>query len=406
MASPSVRTNLVRFPRERSTSLNFVDHVDGVTTIGFMDQKTGLPKCDYDYEDPEMELYLPLISAERPGSAFRQLMKDRKVPQYIAKRAAEGAPEPAAKVAAPRAAKTVSGIVEMPGVETTITVKSGMPAAPAAAPAASEPEKTEIEKQTSSLAQKVAACVITTHAQFEAAVELTRGVKALMEEAEKHHRPVIDAAHRAHLAATDALKRILKPLKSAEDALKEKIGAWVDSEKRRREEEESKAREEAARLQREAEERQRLEYEAQLAEARARDEEIRRAREAELEATLEAAEANGASPIEIEAIVAQAQEEIPEAVFVPPPPPMPVIVPRVPVAPAPKVQGVAVPMTVVGVIENKAKLLAFIASNVNQYEALVEIKQGAVDRLGKATDGKMTLPGVRWEKRASVSIRK
>lgn len=392
MTSTSTLHQMVEFPLERSTSLRFASHADGITTLGFRSQKTGAPTSDYDYPDPTGEHFAALVAAERPGTYFRRAYnaKPRQFPEHIDKR-------PAGQPAAPPVQTAI--IIEMPGLD----------GAPAQTVVAEQPKPApaKIEQQVTTLAQQVTACTISDQSSYERAVELTRGVKALQAEAESHHRPVIDAAHKAHRAALDALKRILDPLQAAETTLKQRIGAWVEAENRRREEEARKAREEAARIQREAEARQREEYERQLAEARQRAEQERLAREAELEAKLEEAEASGASAVEVEAIIEQAAEKPAVApVFVPPPPPVQVIVPRVPVATAPKVAGVTIPTTIVGVIESKAALLAYIATNVDQYEALVEIKQGALDRLGKATDGRIKLPGVRWDKRASVSIRK
>jgi len=380
---------MVEFPLDRSTSLRFASHADGITTLGFRSQKTGLATSDYDYPDPTGEHFAALTAAERPGTYFRRALRAGEFPVHIDKR-------PAGQPAAPPVQTAI--IIEMPGPDGTPaqTVVAEQP----------KPAPAKIEQQVTTLAQQVTAYTISDQAGYERAVELTRGVKALQAKAEAHHRPVIDAAHKAHRAALDALKRILDPLQAAEATLKQRIGAWVEAENRRREEEARKAREEAARIQREAEERQRAEYERQLAEARERAEQERLEREAQIEAALEEAEANGASAVEVEAIMAQAPEELPAPVFVPPPPPVQIIVPRVPVAPAPKVQGVSVPMTIVGIIENKAALLTFIAGDLRQYEDLVEIKQGAIDKLGKGTNGKMILPGVRWDKRASVSIRK
>ena len=389
MTSTSTIPQMVEFSTERSTSLRFASHADGITTLGFRSQKTGAPTSDYDYPDPDGQYFAALTAAERPGTYFRRALRAGEFPSHIDKR-------PAGQPAAPPPQTAI--IIEMLGPDGT-TAQVVASEQPKAAPA-------KIDQQVTTLAQQVTACTISDHAGYERAVELTRAVKSLQAEAEAHHRPVIDAAHKAHRAALDALKRILDPLQAAETTLKQRIGAWAEAEERRREAEARKAREEAARLQREAEARQREEYERQLAEARAAAEAERLERERQIEAALEEAEANGASAVEVEAIMAQAQEEVPLPVFVPPPPPVQVIVPRVPVAPAPKVQGVSVPTTIVGVINDKAALLKFIAANVKQYEALVEIKQGALDRMGKATDGKMDIPGVQWEKRASVSIRR
>lgn len=383
MTSTQTIHQMVEFPPERSTSLRFASHADGITTLGFRSQKTGAPTSDYDYPDPTGEHFAALTAAERPGTYFRRALKAGEFPAHIAKRPAVVAPDQSAI------------IIEMPGVDGS-----------AAQVVKAEPASIEnVEKEALSLFQQVRALRITDHDTYAKAVDMARAVKAMQADVMTAHAESIAAADKAHKAALALRNKTLVPLKEAEEYLKIGIGQWAEDEKKRREAEARKAQEEAARLQREAEARQRAEYERQLEEARKAAEAERLEREAQIEAALEEAEANGASAIEVEAIMAQAAEEPPAPVFVPPPP-VQIIVPRVPVAQAPKVAGVSVPTTVVGVIENKAELLAYIAANVDQYEALVEIKQGALDRLGKATDGRIKLPGVRWDKRASVSIRK
>lgn len=383
MTSQQIVPQTVDFSTERSTSLRFASHADGITTLGFRSQKTGAPTSDYDYPDPTGEHFAALTAAERPGTYFRRALKAGEFPAHIDKRPAVVAPVQSAI------------IIEMPGVEGSVAqvVK--------AEPASIE----KVEKEALSLFQQVRALRITDHDTYAKAVDMARAVKAMQADVMTAHAESIAAADKAHKAALALRNKTLVPLKEAEEYLKIGIGQWAEDEKKRREAEARKAQEEAARLQREAEARQRAEYERQMEEARKAAEAERLEREAQIEAALEEAEANGASAIEVEAIMAQAAEEPPAPVFVPLPP-VQIIVPRVPVVQAPKVAGVSVPTTVVGVIENKAELLAYIAANVDQYEALVEIKQGALDRLGKATDGRIKLPGVRWDKRASVSIRK
>ena len=72
----------VDIPRERSSTLRFMEHNDGITTLGFRSGQ------DYDYEDPEEKLF-DLLQVERPGAAFRQARKDGVLPQHFAKRPAE-----------------------------------------------------------------------------------------------------------------------------------------------------------------------------------------------------------------------------------------------------------------------------------------------------------------------------
>lgn len=386
-SSQAIIPQMVEFPLERSTSLRFASHADGITTLGFRSQKTGVPTSDYDYPDPSGEYFAALVAAERPGTYFRRALRAGEFPTHIDKR-------PAGQPAAPPPQTAI--IIEMPGPDGSQTQVVAAEQ-PKAAPA-------KIDQQVTTLAQQVTACTITDHAGYERAVELTRAVKSLQAEAEAHHRPVIDAAHKAHRAALDALKRILDPLQTAETTLKQRIGAWAEAEERRREAEARKAREEAARLQREAEARQREEYERQLAEARAAAEAERLERERQIEAALEEAEANGASPIEVEAIIAQAQEEVPLPVFVPLPPPAQVTQVRVPPPPAPKVSGLSIPKTWIGEVTDKAALVKWIGEQGEQHMALLDINQAKLNALGRASEGKLIIPGVTWDRKASPRI--
>jgi hypothetical protein len=154
---------------------------------------------------------------------------------------------------------------------------------------------TDLEPRALTLKDTATAVTITDHATHQAAVELGLGIKALRDEAEAHHRPVIDAAHKAHKAALAALQRIDGPLAEAQRILGAKVTAY-QRECQRIE------REETARRQRE--ENERAEKEAQQAALDAIDQ--------------------GASMEEVEAIAV--------------PVPMPVVAP-----PAPKVSGISKP---------------------------------------------------------------
>ena len=79
----------INLPRERSTSLRFIAHEDGITTLGFRSQKTGAPTSDYDYEDPDGVHFDALRDAERPGTFFRRALRAGEFPTHFAKRPAE-----------------------------------------------------------------------------------------------------------------------------------------------------------------------------------------------------------------------------------------------------------------------------------------------------------------------------
>jgi len=392
--------NLVNFPVERSTSIRFLNHLDGVTTIGFRSQKTGAPTSDYDYADPEMALYLPLISAERPGSAFRQLMREGKVPADFVKRAAEGAPEPAAKptrAPALRAAKTVSGIVEMPGAETTITVRSGMPAAPAVEAKAEAPGK-ELATRASDVTTRAAALVIKDQDSYAMANELGKGIQELADEAEAAHRPVIKKAFETHRAATALLKSIVDPLNEAVKLIKGKIAAWDEEQKRIRLAEEARIRAEQARQQREQEE----EYRRQQEVIRLENERLEREREEAIEAAAAQVEEQGGTAEEVAAAIAQAEvmAPVPQPMMMaplppPPPPPAAIVQTYQPAA------GTSIAKTWKGEVTNFHELVKWIAVNP-QYLDVVEVKQGQLNRLVGISKERTSIPGVRAYPDASV----
>ena len=134
----------------------------------------------------------------------------------------------------------------------------------------------QLEQQASGWVTRANNVMIATGDEANGAAELLLGVKGLMDEAEKHHRPVISAAHHTHKLALDALNKIVHPLQQAERIIKMKISGWQQVEQSRLEIENRRLREEEAT-------RQALELEAQL----------------------EQAEAQGATPTEVEALIEQ-----------------------------------------------------------------------------------------------------
>jgi len=391
-------SNLVNFPVERSTSIRFVNHLDGITTIGFRSQKTGAPTSDYDYKDPEMALYLPLLSADRPGSTFRALMREGKVPADFVKRAAEGASEPApkpARTAAPRATRTVSGIVEMPGAETSITVKSGMPAPPAAA---EKVPSNELATRANDVTARAAALVIKDQDSYAMANELGKGIQELADEAEAAHRPVIKKTFEAHRAATALLKSIVDPLNEAVRLIKGKIKVWDAEQERIRLAEEARIRAEQARIQREQEE----EYRRQQEAIRLENERLEREREEAIEAAAAQVEEQGGTPEEVAAAIAQAEvmAPVPQPMMMaplppPPPPPAAVVQTYQPAA------GTSIAKTWKGEVTDLTALVKWVAANP-QYVDLFEVKQGALNRLVGISKERTNIPGVRAYPDASV----
>lgn len=221
-----------------------------------------------------------------------------------------------------------------------------------------EPE-TKLERSAVDLPARAKSLVVATAADEERAVELARAIKDLRAEAEAHHRPVIDAAHRAHKAACDALNKIDGPLKTAEVLVKSKIGEYRRS---------IEAAAEA--------ERQRL-----LAEERER-------REQETEAAIVQAEQEGASVAEVDAIIDQHER-------------MPMVAPTV--APPPKPKGMAVPKTYVADVTSKAEFLRWVASRP-EMQHLVDVNEGNLTRYAAATKGAVKIPGVTVREQVGVRI--
>lgn len=158
--------------------------------------------------------------------------------------------------------------------------------------------------------------VVWDQQTYNGAAELLKGIKALRDEAETHHRPVIEAAHKAHKAACDALNRIDRPLSEAERLIKDKTAAFLQAEEQKRRQLQMEAEAEARRRQ--------AEIDRQEREARAAEEKVRA--EA-LEREIEAREAAGAKAAEIQDVIAQHEAFEPVLAWSPPvlPPAVPVV---------------------------------------------------------------------------------
>lgn len=225
-----------------------------------------------------------------------------------------------------------------------------------------DPQQKQIEQKALSITERAAAVQIRDQASYDVAVELLKGIKSLRKEAEDHHRPMIDAAYRAHRAACDALKRIDEPLKQAETQVKGRIGGWeMEQERIRREEQ------------------------------RRREEEARRLAEEEILANAIAAEASGASPVEVAAIV----EEAATAPLVAPPPPPPAYE---------KAAGVAVRTSYSAEVFNLMDLILHVARNP-ELSNLLAPNLTAIRALARAQGEQFKVPGVRLVKLANVAVR-
>lgn len=221
------------------------------------------------------------------------------------------------------------------------------------------PDTRAAESRAQDWRKKSLDLVIVDQATFEEAAELLKGINGLLNEAEVHHRPVIDAAHRAHKAALEALKRITTPLEEAQRLIKSRVSSFLDEQERKRREEQRRIEEEQA-----------------------------KAREAEIEAQLEAAEAAGASNAEVEAIIAQ-----------------PVFAPPVVVPPTHKVEGIAQRENWKARVVDKSALVKAAAGNP-MLMALLEVNQPALNSLARSMKSTLNVPGVEVYNDPIVSVRR
>lgn len=116
------------------------------------------------------------------------------------------------------------------------------------------------DERALSMPEKARALKIKDAETYELAAEFLVDVKTLRKEAEDHHKPMIESAHRAHKAALAAKKKIDEPLAEAERITKAAITTYQDEEAKRRRAEEARLREQAQKL----EDDQRLEAAANL----------------------------------------------------------------------------------------------------------------------------------------------
>lgn len=159
-----------------------------------------------------------------------------------------------------------------------------------------------IEKQGQELSTRAYALAVSikSREQYQEAGEMRNTIKAVIDKAVAHHKPIIDKQTEALKAAKDALKSITEPLEQADRLLKDGRSSWAAEEERkeqelRRKEDEERRRiaaEKAAELRRQLEEQARLERERV-----AKEEEARRL------AAAEEAEAKGATAAEVNKIL-------------------------------------------------------------------------------------------------------
>jgi hypothetical protein len=218
-----------------------------------------------------------------------------------------------------------------------------------AQPIVIDPIRRDLEQQVATYANRARELAVTGQESYAAACEMLLGIKDLRRQAEDHHRPMIDAAHKAHKATLDALKKIDGPLEEAERIIKPKLTAYQAEKRRLQEQRESEAREAAVRAAAET-----------------------------MEAAIEAAEAEGATPEEVQAIIHQ-----------------PIATPVVYVPPAvQQVAGVSTAKTYRAEVFNLRELCKAVTTGTAP-EACVVPNMPTLNGLARSTRGSMQIPGVR-----------
>jgi hypothetical protein len=225
-----------------------------------------------------------------------------------------------------------------------------------ALPIAIDGSAPELEQKALTFGDRARALLVVDQQSYEIASELLLGIKDLRKQAEEHHRPMIDAAHKSWKATLDGLKKVDSPLAEAEGVIKPKIAGYLAEQERIRLEAERQAREEAERIAAEA-----------------------------LESSIEAAEAEGATAEEVQAIIQQ-----------------PTVAPAVRVAPTvQRVSGVSMAKSYRAEVFDIRKLAKAVADGVVA-ATLIEGNQTALNQMARATKGSITIPGVRIIEEAGI----
>jgi hypothetical protein len=236
---------------------------------------------------------------------------------------------------------------------------------------------------------------ITDQATFDRAQEMLLGIRDLRKEVENTFGPICKKAHDAWKEATGQRKRADDPLEQAEQLLRPKITGYIQQQERIRLEAERRAREEAARQAREAEE-------ARQAEIRRQEAEAKRLAEERALADAVQAEAEGAEPEEVSAILDTPVDV--QHFIAPPPPPVQYVAPVVPQT-YQRAEGVSKPRdnwsaevtdlhALVKHVAEHPECLNYLAANTV-----------ALNQMAKAQKQLMKIPGVRAVNNPNVSVR-
>ncbi len=209
-----------------------------------------------------------------------------------------------------------------------------------------EPEVRELQTRAATWPERAKELDVDDAGSFEFASSLLLDVSALRKEIEGHFRPLRDAAHAAHKKICDKENELKAPLVEAEKLLKPKMAAFLEAQEK---------------------ERRRLEAEA-TARQRAVDEANRAAEVAALEKAGEH----------------EAAQQVAEA-----PPSPPVVIASL----APKVDGVSSRVVWKARITDPDAFFKAMADN-KQMRSVVEIKDGALNRVAAQFQGELNWPGV------------
>lgn len=218
-----------------------------------------------------------------------------------------------------------------------------------------------LETQASTLETQAAAIAIRTPEDRDKAAEFAKGVRALRDQAEAHHRPIIQSAHQTWKLALEALNRVDQPLARAETKIKSAIGAWdMDQD--------------------------RLHQEAQ----RRLEEEAKRRRDEEALAAALAVEERGASTAEADAVLEET---------------MAAPIELGPMRPAVRSGGVPTRKVYKAKVVDLVELLKYVIANPSM-QHLVTANESALNKLAGVQKELFNIPGCRVAVEASVAIRR
>lgn len=208
-------------------------------------------------------------------------------------------------------------------------------------------QTSELQSQAVAWPMVAAEVSVVDQATYDRAGTTLREIKALAHAITEHHKPIIDAANKAHKVSVAKRNEMLEPLKEAEGILKRTIGKYLDAQ-------EAKARQQRA-----------------IEEAAARE-----ARETAEREARELREAN-------EPEMADAVEEEAEVQAAPPPEPV-----------APKAKGIVAKEKWTATVVDEEKFYAGVASGAIP-KAMVKIDYGKLNKQAQALQRELNYPGVK-----------